>query len=217
MRSNRLWGIGTAIVIVAVLALGWVLGVSPKLNELAGVTASLDAVNAQNQQHQLELAALEAQFENIDELRDELADLQAAVPSDVGLPDFIRQLNTLAAATGVAIDSISTSDPGAYSVPAVPGTTVDAEGNVVALPAAPANLVTINTVIKIKGTPSAILLFVKGLQSGDRLFFISELAIGEPTAPAATEGEDEAAAVEISTTEITGLTFVLEVPEAPAS
>lgn len=212
MKSNRLWAIGTAIVIVGVLALGWVLGISPKVAELSSVTGSLDAVKVQNQQHQLELTALQEQFENIDNLRAELAELQAAIPADVGLPDFIRQLNTLAAASGVTIDSISTSDPTNYSMPATPGTTVDAEGNVVPLPAAPANLITVNIVLKVKGSPSAILLFTRGLQEGERLFFVSDLVINKAADP--EEGDGPA----LSPAEITGLTFVLAAPaEAPAS
>lgn len=212
MKSNRLWAVGTAIAIVAVLALGWVLGISPKLAELASVTASLSGVQAQNQQHQADLTRLQQQFEAIDELRAELDELKAAIPDDVDLPDFIRQLNTLAAESGVAIDSITTASPAAYSVPSTPGTTVDEEGNEVPLPAAPANLVTVSMTIKVTGAPKAILLFAQGLENGERLFFVGDLVLSEPK-----KAKDEEGGAVTSTGEISGLTFILTSAPAPAS
>ena len=213
MKSNRLWAVGTAIVVVAVLALGYLLGISPRLAELARSEASLAAVTAQNAQEQAKLLSLQKEFENIDELQEQLDELQAAIPADVSLPDFIRQLNELAASTQVKIESITTGLPEAYVAPAVPGTMLDADGNVVPLPTAPANLITINIVIKVSGPAGSIQNFTEGLQTGERLFLVKGLVINAVKTPA-TEDAEASTSFE---GEVQGFAFVLEVPEAPAS
>ena len=213
MKTNRIWLLGTAIVVIAVLALGYLLGISPKLTELAAGEASLTTVTAQNAQEQAKLLSLREQFENIDELQDQLDELQAAIPADVSLPDFIRQLNELAATTQVRIDSITTGTPEAYITPAVPGTMLDADRNVVPLPAAPASLITVNFSIKVSGPAGSIQNFTEGLQKGKRLFLARGLVINSVIA-AATEDAEASTSYE---GEIQGLAYVLEVPAAPAS
>jgi len=213
MKSNRLWLVGTAIVVIAVLALGYLLGISPKLTELAAGEASLTAVRAQNAQEQAKLLSLQEQFENIDELQEQLDELQAAIPSDVSLPDFIRQLNELAATTQVRIDSITTGLPEAYITPEVPGTMLDADRNVVPLPAAPASLITVNFSIKVSGPAGSIQNFTEGLQKGKRLFLARGLVINSVIV-SATEDAEASTSFE---GEIQGLAYVLEVPAAPAS
>lgn len=217
MKSNRIWILGTAVVVVAVLALGYLLGISPKLTELAAAEAQLQAVRAQNAQHQADLTALREEFEHIDELRDQLDELETAIPSHLGLPDFIRQLNTLAAATGVTIDSIDTGQPQTYNPPAVPGTMLDEDGNVVELPPAPANLLTVNILIKVKGSALGVQLFNDGLQKGERLFLVTGFvvkALGE----VAPSDDEDAPPPPTFEGEVEGLAYVLEQPDAaPAS
>jgi len=213
MKTNRIWLLGTAIVVIAVLALGYLLGISPKLTELAAGEASLTTVTAQNAQEQAKLLSLQKEFENIDELQDQLDELQAAIPADVSLPDFIRQLNELAATTQVRIDSITTGPPEAYITPGVPGTILDADRNVVPLPAAPASLITVNFSIKVSGPAGSIQNFTEGLQKGKRLFLARGLVINSVIVSAT---EDAEASTSFDG-EIQGLAYVLEVPAAPAS
>ena len=216
MKSIRPWAFGAAIVVIAVVALGWVLGISPKLGEVAAGNEALAAVNAENAQHQADLITLQEQFENIDVLREQLDALQAGVPADVGLPDFIRQVNTLAAVSGVTIPKLTTSDAAAFTAPTSIGTMLDAEGNVVQLPAAPANLITVNIVISITGSWSGILKFSEGLQEGERLFLVTDLGLAPN--PGGPTPEGEVAPPPSFKGEITGLAYVLPLTEAaPAS
>jgi hypothetical protein len=210
MNSNRIWAFGTAVVVVAVVALGYILGISPKLAEVAASEASLQAVRAQNAQHQAELISLREQFEHIDELEAQLEDLQVAIPADVGLPEFIRQLNTLAASTHVRIVSISAGLPTTFAGPQVPGTMLNDDGEVVPLPDAPPNLITIGFTIKLTGPAGAIQNFTDGLQKGDRLFFVRGVVINAVETKA-SEG------VEASTSfegEVDGYAFALELPQS---
>ena len=200
MGANRLWIAGTAILVVGVLALGWMLGISPKLAEAAAADKTRATVDAANLVSLQELAALKEQFEGIEDIRDELDELQKSVPVDGDIPDFIRQLNTLGATYGVAIDSISTGDATAWTPPAVPP--LDADGNPVDFSVVPAGFAIMPISVSITGGYAQILAFTQALQHGQRLFLSTDLTVTTSTV------DDEGNAVFKGT--VAGAIFVLQ-------
>ncbi|TFC47058.1 hypothetical protein E3T26_07370 [Cryobacterium sp. TMT1-21] len=125
MNTNRLWLLGAALAIGVVAALGWMLGISPKIGEARAARADRVAVEAQNTAFEAQLVTLKKQYESIDELRSELSSLRQAVPNGPDMPDFVGQLDTIAGVHGVTLSSITVSDAQPY-VPMVVAPAVEA-------------------------------------------------------------------------------------------
>lgn len=215
MKSNRLWLIGTAIAVVAIVMLGWILGVSPKLSEAATAAQAADQIDAQNAVTQQEIAALQKAFENIDEVREQLDELGESVPSSADLPDFIRQLNAIGSLYGVSVTSISTGSAFIYAPSAV-----SAQPEVAAATAlvAGSDFVVIPVTIKVSGTYASVLNFTRGLQAGERLFLVTSLSVvggATPEAVAPARGQEPVASERSFSGEVSGQIYVVLDPNAP--
>lgn len=201
MDKNRLWTIGSVLLIVAVLGLGFLLGVQPQLSAIATANTERAAVDATNAAAEAKLAALKKQFEGIDELKAELAPLVESVPTGANAPELVDQLDALAKGVGVTLTSITVNDAEQYTpvaAPApVPAPEADAASEsasadtaaVVPEPVAPAagappvvnslvtpgNFAVLQVQVVVKGTYAQVLDYVNGLQSGKRLFLVTTL------------------------------------------
>ncbi|MDF1478428.1 hypothetical protein PYV02_04955 [Leifsonia sp. H3M29-4] len=175
MNGNRLIAIVLGMLTVGVLALGWLLGVAPKLAEAAASDTERTLVEAQNANSEAELITLADEFERIDELRDELDELAVAIPSEHGLEDFLDELAAAAAAAGVTIDSVTTGE----AVPPT-ATTADAEASAQTDAAVgPDGLLSIAVSIGVSGPMSAVLGFSELVQTMPRLTLISTLSAND--------------------------------------
>lgn len=231
MDKNRIWLLGSVIAMVAVVTLGFLLGVQPHLKTMAAARAESAAVEAANLTQTATLDALKRDFADIDEVRKELEPLNVSVPTGSEMPTFVNQLSELAARTQVTIAGITVADAVAYA-PVVPApvevpasvddeTAIDetaateaapAEVSPVATPGMPPivdpliteeTFASLGVEITIRGDYDRVLSFVDGLQSGGRLFLVS----GISTVAATEEGS-----VGVDAT-ISGLVYVL----APAA
>lgn len=229
MQTNRIWAIGAAFIIVLILALGFFLGIAPKLTEAGAAETNTTAVNAQNTAQEAVIAHLKDDFANIDGLNAQLAALRQSIPANADVGPFITDLHTLENASKVTITSITPADPmGFIPAPPVlgeptPTTTAPAADATataapvdpaapVADPAAPTEslpetqFLTMNVNIEVTGTQSRILDFVDELQTTDRLFLVTNLTIqGDPQDANAFIGK------------ISGSIYVLLDPEAAAA
>ncbi|TFD51821.1 hypothetical protein E3T43_16210 [Cryobacterium sp. Hh7] len=133
MDKNRLWVIGALLVIGAIVGLGWLLGISPKLSEVRLAEADRDTTLAQNAAYELQVLALKKQFENIDELTDDLSAIQLAVPSSAEIPALIDEFNAIAAGSQVVISAFRQNDAQAFD----PALLVVAAPTAAAPPSAP--------------------------------------------------------------------------------
>jgi hypothetical protein len=175
MNGNRLIAIVLGMLTVGVLALGWLLGVAPKLAEAAASDTERTLVEAQNANSEAELITLADEFERIDELRDELDELAVAIPSEHGLEDFLDELAAAAAASGVTIDSVTTGEaapPTATTADAGTSTQTDAA-------VGPDGLLSIAVSIGVSGPMSAVLGFSELVQTMPRLTLISTLSAND--------------------------------------
>jgi hypothetical protein len=200
VNTNRIWALGTAVAIIAVLALGYLLGVQPMLNRLDTAKAELVSTQANNAAQQATLAVMKGQYETLDELRDELEVLRISIPGALD-SDFVYVLFAqYAVSAGATIESITLGEAQPYGVTADGTPTVEGVNPV-------ANLHTVPVTVSIRGEFAAPALgFIAGLQRGPRLFLVTSFSAGG--GDGGSEGAEEA----IST--ITGFMFVLADPTA---
>lgn len=124
MNSNRIWTLSCVIVITALLAGGYLLGISPMLSAAAVAKQDRVAVEQQNLGYEQELATLKADFAKIDARRSELAAAQEIVPDVADDAAFVGELDGLQATSGAVITGFNVSDPKSYA-PVVSALPVD--------------------------------------------------------------------------------------------
>lgn len=107
MQNIRFATVLTAIVILAIVAGTFFLGISSRLAEAATADSERRSVEAQNAVHQVELDRLIALDERLPELEALLAEIRTAIPSGADTSRFYRELDAIAAATGVRFTTIS--------------------------------------------------------------------------------------------------------------
>jgi hypothetical protein len=114
MTANRLWAIGLVLVCVAILALGWFIGVAPQFAAASASNSQKTNVEAENQTHAADLVQLKKQFSNVGELQQKLSVLRASVPSTIDNVGLLAALNDTAQKAGVSVTTITVSDPAIY-------------------------------------------------------------------------------------------------------
>jgi Tfp pilus assembly protein PilO len=214
MDKNRLWVIGSVLVMVIVIALGWVVGVQPQLTATAAAHAQLAEVEQTNAAHEASLAKLKKDFTGIDALKQQLDSLSKSVPFGTNVPAYVDQLDALATASQVTLKSLTVADAVAYTPVAPVAPTVQAAASGAAAPATPTpaptptetaapvpapgappvtnakitadNFASLAVTISISGTYGNVLNFVNGLQTGPRLFLVTGLTTAAAADAAAT-------------------------------
>jgi hypothetical protein len=165
----RVWSFATVIVVIIAVALGWFLGISPKLAEAAQYDSERLAVQGQNEVARAVIAQLEADFERIDELRDELAQLRSEFPTQAEYDDAVEEFITTIVAEGVVLQNLQINEPspGTAAVlgpdESAPEPEIDGDG---VLPVG--SLLLVSTSITIFGSLDATLSFIDQLQQSPR-------------------------------------------------
>lgn len=191
--SSKLWLAGGGALAFIIVLISWFLVISPVRADTQTLRDNTDAVEIQNAALQTKLDALKEQDANRDELVQTLMSSLSALPADVALPDFNRQLVSQASLRKVDLTSVTI---GAPSVP------VAEAGAAPADPAAAASpLLAVPVTITTDGPQLDQLYFLRDLQQvGPRRALV--------TAVSFTTGEgDEAAASGDSYTLTTQLTI----------
>lgn len=189
MTGNRLWMLGVALAAVAVIALGWVLGISPLLTQAGLASSQAKAAVAQNTAQQASLAKLKSQYDKLPQLNAELEKLQLEVPETANLDDFLDQLQAIAQSTGVSITAFTAAEGTLYgggtaAAPAAPepaptATATPAPGSTSASSAGVAaagitdRLFSVPVTVAVKDTPEQIMAFTDASQKGIRFFLVT--------------------------------------------
>jgi Tfp pilus assembly protein PilO len=191
MNGSRLWTLGAIVLSLAVLGLGYVLGVAPALASAQAAATTTASVEAQNQIQTNVLNDLREQAESIEETRSELADLQESLPVDPQFHSLLDQIAASAASAGVLVTSVTSADAtlfllvgSAAPAPTPEGETTDSDvGAPVPPVAAPSinGLVAIPITITVRGSGDAIFNFVDSMRLGERLFLMSSVALAPLT------------------------------------
>lgn len=175
MNKNRMWVIGSIVVMVVTVAGGWLIGIAPQLAEVASANRDRVAVMSANSRNEILLAKLKRDYENIDALKNQVSTLHESVPTTADVSSFVTELNSLAIARKVTLKSINVSDARAYtpsnqSTAAKTSTSGSPQTNP---KITTANFVTIPVTIGVAGDYSKVLDFVNDVQLGRRLFLVS--------------------------------------------
>ena len=121
------WVALTAVGVLAVMAAGWFLLVSPKRGEASNIRAQVASQDSTNSGLQTQLAMLKAQAKTLPQQQAKLARVAAKIPDNPALPSLIRALSAAAEDAGVELVSIAPSGPtpvaAAATTPTTPGAT----------------------------------------------------------------------------------------------
>lgn len=174
MSANRTWKIGTALLAVVIVALGWFLGISPRLTEVSAANAQRVTAEGTNAAHQAEINALKARFDEVDGIRDQLEQLSGGIPATAELDAFVLQVDQGLSATGSALKSFGVGEGSLLTAAVDPAAATDADPA-----AAPTTggLIGIPVNFEVEGSFDGVLAFVNGLQTSTRLVLVSSLGI----------------------------------------
>jgi Tfp pilus assembly protein PilO len=193
MRNDRLISGGIVVLILVVGALGWLLGVSPILDQTASAQAQRDSISAANTVTKGRIALLQAQYSKLDELQSKLDGLRTSIPEDASIPSFLAEINDLCLKNGVTLTSLTINDalvyvapvigPTAAPTPAPSSSSGTTEPTTPAVPTSPGSqLVDIPVIVVVTGPYSGVMSFSDALQAGTRLFLVSSFALTKGTA-----------------------------------
>lgn len=115
--DNRLWVLVTVIICGALLAGGWFLGVEPQLAATAAANEQRSSARGQIDQLRSEIARLEAAKKNEGALSDKLASLKKAVPPGIEGSAFLAQVDRLVGSSGVSLKSVVLGQAVPYVAP----------------------------------------------------------------------------------------------------
>ena len=209
--NTRLWIIGSMLLVIAILAMGWFLGVAPKLAEAAIAGQQQSEAEAQNVVHEREIAVIKKQFDQLPALKSQLAVLRAAVPAGNGMSAFLDELHALEQQNQVSLTDFKAGDGQPYTP--VKSTTLTASTTNPLV--TPDNFVAIQVGVTVTGDDANIMRFIDGVQTGDRLFLVTSLKLDQDKAAADTTSKTQP--VVAFTATVSGLVYVLlDKPATPA-
>lgn len=209
--STRLWIIGSMLLVAVIVAMGWFLGVSPKLAEAAIAGQQQSEAEAQNVVHEREIAVIKKQFDQLPVLKSQLAVLRTAVPDKNGMSAFIDELHAIEQQNQVSMTDFKAGDGKPYT----PVKSTTSTASITNPLITPENFVAIPVSVTVSGDNGNIMRFVDGVQTGDRLFLVTSLKLNRDKATTAPAAKSAPAAA--FKAEIAGFVYVvLDTPATPA-
>jgi len=215
VNANRIWGIATALVVVLVLALGWLLAVQPLLTQASANDSQRAGVEATNAAQAALVASMKEKAANVEQYRAELAVLRdVSIPGAAELPEFYRLLDRIARELEVRIASLTVGDPRLYGQGG-DGQPLPAEGLIAPLPTGrlAGSLYMIPVTIVLEADPAEVLVFASALQ----LITTAEGQEQGLTEPSrlVVQTDLSASASEQSRGTIEAVIFVIDDPQVP--
>jgi Tfp pilus assembly protein PilO len=193
MSKTRLWVLGALALMLVVVVGGWTLGISPVFSQISAADTQLAATQSSTQSSQAQLATLKVQYASISKFKKKLNALRLSIPETQSASVFINELSALGASSGVSLQNVTLASATLYAA-AAPDTTAPANStNTTATPAPTATaaatgttppaattttssgLVLIPVTITITGPLEATRLFTGAVQTGSRLFLVSNV------------------------------------------
>lgn len=167
--ATRIWTFATVLIMILVVALGWFLGISPKLAEAARYDSERLAVQGQNELARATIAQLQADFEQIDDLKEQLSVLRDQFPTQAAYDDAVEQFVTGVLAQGLILQNLAINEPSPSTAevldPDAPSPEPEIDGDGV-LPSGSLLLVSVS--VTVQGSLSSTLAFVDALQTSER-------------------------------------------------
>lgn len=110
-HADRLWMAAGALVIALLTVVTWFLLVSPRTAEMDDLAEQTDVASLQAAKLRKNTAALKVKQKNIVKLTAARDALQDALPSDSGVPAFLRQLQASGTKLGVDVSGVTVGAP----------------------------------------------------------------------------------------------------------
>ncbi len=219
LTKSQLWISGTALVCAVIVLAGWFLLIAPKRAEAADLRDQTASAVQVNDQLEVRIEQLKAQYAELPQRKAELAAIKLAMPEDAQLATLTRDLTAMATASGVTLMKI---EPGVVTpmvttvAPAAtaPAPRVEPAEGADALPRPLRHEHHERSVgdagrrSRSLGPFDAAEAFVKALQTGDRRYLVDGLlstaekpAVASAGRPATVNGD--------VTLKLTGRVFVL--------
>jgi Tfp pilus assembly protein PilO len=110
-HADRIWMIGGTAVVALLVVATWFLLISPKRTATSDVNNQISDTQVQLSTLRSRIAVLKKQQANLGAIKAALAKKQKALPSDSGVPAFLRQLQDSGTATNVDVTGVSVSAP----------------------------------------------------------------------------------------------------------
>jgi Tfp pilus assembly protein PilO len=185
---NRIISFGLAGLMVMVVAVGWLLGISPLLDQAASADDQRSSVQDLNDVNEAKITDLKVKFETIDTLRSQVASMRVSVPERLDIPAFLRGINGYCATNSVTLVSVTVdtaevfmaapeaTPPVAEAAPAAPE--ADAVVPAVEAPTGP-TLVRVPIQVTVDGDYNAVMAFGGSLQTGPRLFLATSFTMAK--------------------------------------
>jgi len=169
-------GIALAVLgAVLVAAVWWVFFISPRNSDISDLDDQIATSEDQEAILRAELKQLQDIAASELTYRSAIGQLEASIPEDPDIADFIESLDLLAAETGVFLRSVSQAEP------------VLIEGG---------TFYEIGVSISIEGQYFEVLGFMFGLSDLERLIVVDSVTLSPIEAPADEAAEEEAAGAE---------------------
>lgn len=201
MNANRIFFLIGGVAIVAVLLLGWFLGVSPLLDDAAASDTERQTVEAENSAQEAVLRQMKDQYAQLDVLNVQLAELQLSVPARAQVEDFIDLTMRIAHAAGVKVSSITISEGTLYGGGGAP-TEAPAIDPQTGQPIAPvatsvalvpsgglaADLYSIPITIVLDSAPAKAADFLERIQRAQRLMLVNSVTMSSAPPSSSVSG-----------------------------
>lgn len=205
MDKLKQWIALTVVGVLAVLAGGWFLLVSPKHSDAAALRSQAAQQVSANSALQTQLAMLKAQAKNLPAQQAKLAAVAAKIPDNPALPTLVRALTKAADDTGVELVSLAPGQPtpvgGAATARAV------APGGAVAASGGAGQLQSIGLVLNVVGGYFQVEQFLDSVENLSRAMKVTNFIAAPGGNPLKASPGSTATASTLSTT-VTGTVYM---------
>lgn len=223
MGANRPtpWIVGAAFGSLAILALSWLLAISPTLSAAADSRSQAADARARNSVLQLQITKLAEQFTHLDEYKANLAALREQVPEQTDLTAINKGLSALASASGVTLTAVNPTGPMAFSPVQPSGTAAPAPATAgsagtattgtpaASAPSAPKGFYAVPLSITMVGTYDQTMTFLSSFQTGPgRIFLATAINAAAQQPGGASGGRPAVVAGDLELT-VTGYAYVM--------
>jgi Tfp pilus assembly protein PilO len=118
MTRIQQWIAGTVVAVIAIAGAGWFVAIAPQSHKASNLVAQAATQEQDNVVLRGNLARLNAQRSKVAAEQLEIGAIAQKIPTDPGLPSYVRNLTAAAAKTGVEIVSIAPGVPATVVIPA---------------------------------------------------------------------------------------------------
>lgn len=224
-QAERLWLIGGGMVGLLVALIAYFLFISPQRSKTADINSQVSLARQQNATLQARVDALAEQNKNLASYERQLATAKLALPSEAGVSDFLRSLQSLGNQTNTDVTQLTVGQPvdvtsviaGTATQPVAAGATPSASPSTATVapnaanPANPAvtgqQIYALPITAQVSGSPDALNRFLDQLQTVQpRAVLLSQ--ISETTTQAASGSGGHGGAVTGTSLQLTMDAFV---------